>query len=368
MAMMAPETVSNVNGYTFNSLNNKLTCGGSSGGEGALIAAGGSPMGFGTDLGGSIRIPASFQGLYALKPSTNRFSYLRISNSYSGQGAIPSVVGPMARSLQDIEYIAKLVLNGGLWETDPKVLPIPFREIEMSKLVIGIWKFDGKILPHPPLLRALHETSAALKAHGHEVVEIDFPSLQIIEVADRVYKADEGREVFEECKVSGEPIVPAVKPLITSTPGHQPLSVNEWWDVDNQSYVCKQQFLKFWSETAGLTNSGRPIDAIICPVWPSGAFLPGGPAAMNYSCPFNLLESPCAVLPVATASKTLDPVNTGYVPFDETDMLIQKAYDPELQDGLPVCLQVVGKKLDDEKVLAIASVVKSCLVADRGRF
>lgn len=56
------------NHQTWNPKNRNLSCGGSSGGEGALIALRGSPVGFGTDIGGSIRIPAAFNGLYGLRP------------------------------------------------------------------------------------------------------------------------------------------------------------------------------------------------------------------------------------------------------------------------------------------------------------
>uniref|UniRef100_A0A8C3SB42 Amidase domain-containing protein n=1 Tax=Chelydra serpentina TaxID=8475 RepID=A0A8C3SB42_CHESE len=61
-------------GQTVNPLNHKKSPGGSSGGEGALIAGGGSVLGFGTDIGGSIRLPSSFCGLCGLKPTGNRLS------------------------------------------------------------------------------------------------------------------------------------------------------------------------------------------------------------------------------------------------------------------------------------------------------
>lgn len=71
-SLMLSETVNAVYGTTVNPFNRNLTCGGSSGGEGALIAMRGSPLGVGSDVGGSIRIPAAWQGLYGLRPSYNR--------------------------------------------------------------------------------------------------------------------------------------------------------------------------------------------------------------------------------------------------------------------------------------------------------
>jgi amidase len=69
VAMMMMETISNIWGETSGAHHSGTTCGGSSGGEGALLAMRGSPLGVGTDIGGSIRIPAAFNGLFGLKPS-----------------------------------------------------------------------------------------------------------------------------------------------------------------------------------------------------------------------------------------------------------------------------------------------------------
>jgi amidase len=69
---------------------NKLSCGGSSGGEGALIALRGSIIGLGTDIGGSIRIPAGFNALYGMRPSHGRMPYNNLANSMEGQETIHS--------------------------------------------------------------------------------------------------------------------------------------------------------------------------------------------------------------------------------------------------------------------------------------
>ncbi len=74
-SLMSGETINNIVGYTTNPKNQNLSAGGSSGGEGALISLKGSPVGFGTDIGGSIRIPAAFCGLYGLRPSAGRMPY-----------------------------------------------------------------------------------------------------------------------------------------------------------------------------------------------------------------------------------------------------------------------------------------------------
>lgn len=367
MAMLAPETISNAYGYTYNALNINLTSGGSSGGEGALIGAGASPMGFGTDIGGSIRIPASFQGLHALKPSSGRISYLRVTNSYSGQETMPSVIGPMARSLADVEYITKLIIEWELWKYDPKVHPIPLLDntnLKLSKLTLGIWKFDGSLTTHPPIQRALNQIMDALTSQGHEVIEIDLPNHEeILDTATKIFTSDQGKEVMETCNLSGEPVVPNVADLITVDPHHQPLDVNRWWDLCNVHYKTKENFNKFWNDTISKTKTGKPIDAIICPIWPSTSFVPGTANTLNYSCPFNVFNSSSVVLPVARVNKDIDLIQSDFVPCNELDKKIQESYDPELFDGMPVCVQVVGRTLLEEKTLAVASVVESSITS-----
>jgi amidase len=96
---MTGETINNIIGYTFNPKNRNLSSGGSSGGESALICLKGSPIGFGTDIGGSIRIPAGFNGLYGIRPSHGRMPNEGMANS------MVSVVGKHS-SMLHLYFIA----------------------------------------------------------------------------------------------------------------------------------------------------------------------------------------------------------------------------------------------------------------------
>ncbi|CAF5108596.1 unnamed protein product, partial [Rotaria sp. Silwood1] len=98
------ETVNNIIGRTSNPYNRLLSCGGSSGGEGALLALHGSPLGVGTDIGGSIRIPASFSNLWSLKPSHGRLPYGNVRTTLDGKESSASVCGPMAQGASDLVY------------------------------------------------------------------------------------------------------------------------------------------------------------------------------------------------------------------------------------------------------------------------
>jgi amidase len=171
-AMMIAESINNVFGRTVNPLNRSLTPGGSSGGESALIAFGGSPLGVGTDIGGSLRIPAACTGTFTLRPSFGRFPTLRSRSGLAGQEAVQSVSGPMARSLRDCILFSEVVVAAQPWLHDPQCLPIPWRPLQRKeKLKLGVMWSDGICIPTPPVQRALEETVNKLKAAGQEIVD-----------------------------------------------------------------------------------------------------------------------------------------------------------------------------------------------------
>lgn len=173
-AMMIAESVNNVFGRTLNPLNRMLTSGGSSGGESTLLAFGGSVLGVGTDIGGSLRIPAACTGIFTLRPSFGRFPTLRCRPGLAGQEAIQSVNGPMSPHFDSLILFAKAVVESEPWQHDPKCLPIPWRIVpKKDRLKIGVYCNDGVVEPTPPVRRAWNETVEKLKQAGHEVVEWD---------------------------------------------------------------------------------------------------------------------------------------------------------------------------------------------------
>lgn len=96
--------------------------------------------------------------------------------STEGQEHVPSVVGPMARSMSSLKMITKAVIDAEPWNLDPKVAPIPWREdvyqdTLQRKLVFGVLRDDGVVRVHPPIKRVLESAVACLEAAGHEVVE-----------------------------------------------------------------------------------------------------------------------------------------------------------------------------------------------------
>ena len=147
-SLMIGETISNIFGRTLNPYNRLLSCGGSSGGEGALIACHGSPVGVGTDVGGSVRIPAAFNGLWGIKPSYGRLPLANIAKSLEGQESIHSICGSMAHSARDLAYFMEAVLEQKPWNYDPAVIDMPWRETryidgKTNKKTFGVIATDG---------------------------------------------------------------------------------------------------------------------------------------------------------------------------------------------------------------------------------
>ena len=113
--LMTGETFNNIIGLTTNPRGRRWSPGGSSGGEGALLALRGSCLGVGTDIGGSIRIPAAFNGLYGIRPCHGRLPYAGMANSMAGQETIHSVVGPLGHSAGGEFQLRSKLLERWLW-------------------------------------------------------------------------------------------------------------------------------------------------------------------------------------------------------------------------------------------------------------
>ncbi|KAF1972622.1 amidase [Bimuria novae-zelandiae CBS 107.79] len=368
--LMSGETMNNIIGYTFNPKNRNLTAGGSSGGEGALIGIRGSPVGFGTDIGGSIRIPAAFNGLYGIRPSTGRLPYEGMANSMDGQNTILSVVGPLAPTLGSLRLLVKAILSQQPWLHDPLVHEMPWRDSHEreittllnpedpnsgAKLCFGVIATDGIVTPTPPIRRAIDIVVNALRSQGHEVVEWQPPSHRdILDQAFKTWEFDAGTDLKGAFALSGEPMLPQVSSFSTL---EKQYSAAEIVAVNVRLRELKKHYMEYWNSTAKLSKTGRCVDAVIGPVAPWPAARPEKYAYYGYTTWVNALDYTSVVVPVTEVDKKIDVVDKDYQPMDERDRTCFESYDPEIYDGAHVSLQLVGRRLQEEKMLAIAEYV-----------
>lgn len=175
--MMFPYTESLTFGATRNPWNLKRSPGGSSGGSAAAVAAGLAPLALGSDGGGSIRIPASWCGVFGIKPQRYRVPLEPHDNAWQGL----SVSGPLARSVMD----AALFLDATSSVPGPEGEFVAAAAREPGRLRIALSAKSPTPLPvrvGKAELAALHEAGALLRDLGHEVVtrDPDYPPSAIL--------------------------------------------------------------------------------------------------------------------------------------------------------------------------------------------
>lgn len=336
--LMAGETVNNIIGYTWNPKNRNLTCGGSSGGEGALIGLKGSPIGFGTDIGGSIRIPAAFNGLYGLRPSAGRLPYEGMANSMDGQNTILSVVGPLATSVGALQLMVKSVLSRQPWLYDPLVAEIPWRDEQETavlnliggsrgkgQLAFGILRHDGGATPHPPLQRAMAIVVKTLERLGHKVIEWKPPSHKRgLKIAVDTWTFDGGRDLYNAFQLSGEPPASQVLNSYGSSVSDPEFTATQIAAVNVAKRAYQKDYMDYWNSTSEITGTGRPVEAVITPLAPFVAARPNKYSYYAYSMVTNVLDYSASVIPVCQVDKNIDVVDPNFKPISEEDEKVWK--------------------------------------------
>lgn len=211
ITLLSFEATNDVWGRTTNPHNAAYSPGGSTGGESALLAFGGGRIGIGSDVAGSVRVPAHFSGIYSLRCSTGRWPKSGVETSMPGQEGIPSVFSPMTRTLGDLRYFTEALLAMKPWEYDHSVHPIPWRAdaavaiASAPVLRVGVLRTDGVVDPSPACARALEQAVAALRAQGHEIVELaDAPDMyEALALGAQLLNAD-GCDTFSSFLRAGE--------------------------------------------------------------------------------------------------------------------------------------------------------------------
>jgi fatty acid amide hydrolase len=378
-ALLPMNCTNAVFGTTRNPWSPRHVTGGSSGGEGALLASGESALGLGTDLGGSIRFPASFCGVVGLKPTTWRWSNIGSSSPIAGQEFVVPQIGPMARSSRDVAMLLRGLDSPQHSRHDPKVPPLPIGDpdlVDLSKLRIGFYEDDGFIAPARSCRRAVREALAALEKTGAQLIPMP-PSNQseVVQLYIGATSSD-GMRSYNRA-LDGEPVVESLKTIwrlgrlplgirrlgakILRRIGEQRLaavieasgekSVAQLWELVARRNALQVAENQVWQQAG--------IHALVCPASAS----PAVPIGMDkdfsiifsYFGRYNLLGLPAAVVPVTRVRRDeTDGPATG-------DRIDRRAAAVAAQSqGLPVAVQVVGRAWREDIVLAVMAAVEDC--------
>src|SRR6185436_11113344 len=174
--LMGYESVNPLYGRTCSPWSLDRTPGGSSGGESAAIAAGCSAGGIGSDGGGSIRVPAHFTGICGLKPTPGRIPGTGHQPACLGPFSLLGVVGPMARTVADVDAIFKVI--AGWDDGDPMSAPVsPYRVETRSDFRIGYFEDDGRTPVTAETSAAVRAAARAAETAGYRVEE--FPAARL---------------------------------------------------------------------------------------------------------------------------------------------------------------------------------------------
>jgi fatty acid amide hydrolase len=404
ITLLSFESSNDLWGVAKNPHNTKYSPGGSTGGEAALLALNGSRIGIGSDVAGSVRVPAAWSGIYSLRCSTGRWPKMGMNTSMPGQEGVPSVFSPMARTLDDLTYFTKSMIEMKPWGYDYTVHPIEWRQeaytavsspTEKTNLKVGLMLSDGVVPPSPAIARGLKLAASALRSAGHTVKEIpvsSFPAaatpLYGLQLASILLNAD-GCRTFRSFFRTGERSDPGAAQLSFYMSLPRPFkwfyyayvryikrdhlwasllrSFHPLTAAQNWQYVAKREaFRAAWFDW--WNDEDQKFDFILCPVNATPA-LPHGAmhdavSSCGYTFIWNLLDYTAGVLPVTKVDAAADALKVGWRLSNGVAKGAYKHYDSVAMKGLPCAVQVVGRRLQEEQVLAYMKVVEDALKAD----
>jgi Asp-tRNA(Asn)/Glu-tRNA(Gln) amidotransferase A subunit family amidase len=331
--LMAYETDNRIYGRTSNPWDLERTAGGSSGGESAAIAAGLSAGGFGSDSGGSVREPAHFTGICALKPTPGRIPGDGHLPACAGPFSLLGTIGPMARTIEDVALLFRAL--SGHWDADPTGAPIPLQQYslkDLRQIPIGFFEDDGAVPVTAETRQAVRSAVTSLCRQGFRVEPFRPCALEEARTLWWKLFVRSGAMLVNMLIAGREAMLsPVLEDFLRIASAEEPLSGEElltaWVDCDRVR--------------GKLLTEMRRYPILLMPVCSVPAFRHGerewdvdGQAvayldAMRYTQWFNVLGGPAAVLPVGRS-----------------------------REGLPIGVQIAGRPYEDEVVLGVAAALE----------
>jgi Asp-tRNA(Asn)/Glu-tRNA(Gln) amidotransferase A subunit family amidase len=330
--LMAYETANLLHGATRNPWDLDRSPGGSSGGESAAIAAGLSAAGLGSDSGGSVRQPAHFTGICALKPTPGRIPAGGHLPPNVGPFSILGAIGPMARTIADTTLLFRTL--SGQDPHDPASPPVALRSPSLDELrgnAIGFFEDDGLVPVTAESRAAVNAAAQALRDAGFRVEPFRPRTLEQLRKLWWTFFVQCGAMFYEsEIRGKRERLSPIFLEFLSIAESVPPLNATQllfaWAELD----LLRARTLE--------EMSTYPI--LLCPVASIPAFRHGERSwvidgetvayldAVRHAQWFNALAAPAAVVPVGRSA-----------------------------EGLPIGVQIVARPFEDEVALGVAAVV-----------
>lgn len=395
--LMIPESWNSIFGTAKNFHDYGRTSGGSSGGEGALISASCSPAGIGNDIGGSVRIPAAFSGIYGFKPSNWRTTYkghepLNHQYPFDDEVSIFGITGPLGKSVDDLIILQKFLMSDVFTDSDYCIPPLLFDDkivdefAKKPELKIGYLVYDGLFYPWAASIEAVEKSVNLLKQAGHELIELDNSYFEMLiesygrimfHGGDNITELLRGEPPLPQYELTSLPemIPECLKPIIWYLLNkfglkREALLLNAWGNRSNKSFSqgCLNK-ATVWNKHMEVWKALN-LDWFIMPATGLPALKHGQGGDLSLSCFYtavlNILDYPAGVIP-NVVRVTEEHLKTPYNDDKyQDDDLVVKAREwlrgsdscktcnwNENSRGMPIGIQVVTMVGEEEKCLGV---------------
>jgi amidase len=300
--MMTADSDNPLFGRTLNPNKLSLTAGGSTGGEGALIAMRGSLLGAGTDVAGSVRIPALCNGIYGFKPTSQRvpFAGKTPPGRFGSPSPILPSIGPEAHSVRDLEGFMETVIDAQPWLFDDGGINVPWRRVQIpdKPLRFGFILEDPKRPVHPPMKRTMLHAKELVEKAGHEIVPVDLDLWAAAVLAWKYFFIDPKKTPLGIIASSGEPWVKSIATVLPDEVKVLSIDLDGVFDMN----VERRKIMKTFHDVV----VEKKLDAILLPPYQSTAVPHDTYGFPLYTTVANLLDWPAGSIPYLAANEELD--------------------------------------------------------------
>ena len=375
--MLSNDSQNPLYGPTKNPWNLNRSAGGSSGGEASAIAAGFAPLGLGSDIGGSLRLPANACGICSLKPTSGRLTMAGHFDPLPGQEAILAQPGPMARHVSDLDMAFRFLATPEQCTVDPAVPPLPASDPAAVRgpLRVAFYIDNGVFPVAPAIARAVREAADALRERGLTAEEWQPPELtEAWELWLALLMADGSPKIRELCR--GNPVDPSLGRLLhhgrishrmmnrvigplmdrlgqhlvgqgVRCLGHR--SAAEFLRLVHRRTKCRSKFLAAMSR-------GK-FDAILCPVDAIPAMRPGRGGDLTHASAIRPCTTCSACRRAPSPSRACGPGKKARPA--SRDVVVRAARETERKSaGLPVGVQIVAHHWREDIVLSVMQMIE----------
>ena len=341
------QSFNKIYGTTNNPWDLERTPGGSSGGSAAALAAGMTPLELGSDIGGSIRVPAHFCGLYGHKPSYNIISEVGHmppppGSILTGNGL--SVAGPLARSPEDLEIALDVLVSAQEQDSQAWKVKLPkARTKKITELKIAVWPDEPYAEADNEITNLIKDTAKDLKHAGAKVETVDLPIS--FEEIDKIYSlllnplmlAGSPKETFETLAKLNESLDPNDISELAKVARGSVLKHADWVLVNAMRQNMRQKWREFFNK----------FDVILCPTCITSAFKHNHNPVHERKLTINGKDDE-----YLRATLWAGPAVSAGLPSTNVPIGMSS-------NNLPISMQITGPYLEDKTCLEVAKVVRN---------